>query len=279
MNPLPLAGCRVLITRPQRAATDLAERLRALGAIPVPLPVIEIQPPEDPRPLEEAARQAATFDWILFTSANGVHAFMNALQATGGSPQDLARVRLGAIGPATARALQQYGLTVDYLPPVYLSEAIADGLEDVRGQRILLPRADIARRALAERLRARGAEVVEVAAYRVALGGDPRSLEAALTPRPHRVTFTSPSTARALSELLERLPAPIRPADLPAVCIGPITAAEASALGFPVVAVAREHSQEGLIQALVESWAGMNVNASSLRPGERTGKYDSESDV
>ena len=158
MKRLPLAGCRVLITRPRRAGEDLAERLQALGAIPLLFPTIDIRPPEDPRPLEEAARQASAFDWILFTSANGVHAFMNALQATGGSPQDLARVRLGAIGPATARALQQYGLTVDYLPSVYLSEAIADGLEDVRGQRILLPRADIARRALAERLRARGAE-------------------------------------------------------------------------------------------------------------------------
>lgn len=256
MNPRSLAGCRVLITRPRWVAEDLAERLRALGAIPALLPVIEIQPPEDPRPLQEAARQAASFDWILFTSANGVEAFMNALQAVGGSPHDLARVRLGAIGPATARAIQRYGLTVDYLPPVYLSEAIADGLEEVSGRRILLPRANIARRALAERLRARGAEVVEVTAYRVALGGDPEALRALLIPRPHRVTFTSPSTARALAELLERLPEVIQPIDLPAVCIGPVTAAEARALGFPIAAVAQEHTQEGLIQALVESWIG-----------------------
>lgn len=256
MKRLPLAGCRVLITRPRRAGEDLAERLRALGAIPLVFPTIDIRPPEDPRPLEEAARQASVFDWILFTSASGVHAFMEALQSTGGSPRDLARVRLGAIGPATARALQRYGLTVDYLPPVYLSEAMAEGLGEVRGRRILLPRADIARRDLAERLRARGAEVVEVTAYRVALGGDPEALRAILTPRPHRVTFTSPSTARALAELLERLPEALRPADLPAVCIGPVTAAEARALGFPIAAVAREHTREGLIQALVESWAG-----------------------
>jgi len=92
----------------------------------------------------------------------------------------------------------------------------------------------------------------------VALGGDPEALRAILTPRPHRVTFTSPSTARALAELLERLPEsePLRPADLPAVCIGPVTAAEARALGFPIAGVAREHTREGLIQALVESWAG-----------------------
>lgn len=256
MKRLPLAGCRVLITRPRRAGEDLAERLQALGAIPLLFPAIDIRSPEDPRPLEEAARQAPAFDWILFTSANGVHAFMQALQSTGGSPRDLARARLGAIGPATARALQRYGLTVDYLPPVYLSEAMAEGLEEVRGRRILLPRADIARRDLAERLRARGAEVVEVTAYRVVLGGDPEALQGILTPRPHRVTFTSPSTARALAELLERLPEALRPADLPAVCIGPITAAEARALGFPIVAVAREHTQAGLIQALVESWAG-----------------------
>ncbi len=264
MSRLPLAGCRVLITRPRRAAEDLADRLRSLGAIPLPLPVIEIQPPEDPRPLEEAARRASTFDWILFTSANGVHAFMACLQAAGGSPQDLARVRLGAIGPATARALRGYGLAVDYLPPVYRSEAIADGLGEVAGRRILLPRADIARRDLAERLRARGAEVVEVAAYRVGMGGDPEALRAALHPRPHRVTLTSPSTARALAGLLAHWGEGIQPADLPAVCIGPVTAAEAEALGFPIAAVAREYTQEGLIRALIESWGG---EASSGRAG------------
>jgi len=255
MNALPLAGCRVLITRPRPAAEALAERLRRLGAIPVPLPAIEIRPPEDPRPLAAAARQAAAFDWILFTSANGVHAFMACLRAAGGSPADLRGVRLGAIGPATARALQGYGLRADYIPPVYLSEAIAEGLGEVAGRRILLPRADIARRALAEGLRARGAEVVEVVAYRVVPGGDPAALPALLTPRPHRVTFTSPSTARALAGLLERLEGVAQPADLPAVCIGPVTAAEAEALGFPIAAVAREHTQEGLIRALIESWA------------------------
>lgn len=254
MSALPLAGCRVLITRPRRTAEALAERLRALGAIPLVLPAIEIRPPEDPGPLEAAVRQAATFDWILFTSANGVHAFMERLQAIGGSSADLAGVRLGAIGPATARALQGYGLTVDYLPPVYLSEAIAEGLPEVAGRRVLLPRADIARRELAERLRARGAEVTEVVAYRVVPGGDPASLRALLTPIPHRVTFTSPSTARALAGLLEQWGEAVRPVDLPAVCIGPVTAAEAEALGFPIVAVAREHTQEGLIQALMESW-------------------------
>ncbi|HXF70541.1 MAG TPA: uroporphyrinogen-III synthase [Thermoflexus sp.] len=254
MSGLPLEGCRVLITRPRRAAEELADRLRSLGAIPLLLPVIEIQPPLDPQPLEEAVRQASTFDWILFTSANGVHAFMARLQAAGSSPPDLARVRIGAIGPATARALRGYGLRVDFLPTVYLSEAIADELGDVTGRRILLPRADIARRALAERLRARGAEVVEVTAYRVTMGGDPESLRTALQPRPHRVALTSPSTARALAGLLEQLGESVPPADLPAVCIGPVTASEAMALGFPIVAIAREHSQEGLIRALIESW-------------------------
>jgi len=250
----PLQGCRVLITRPRPAAEELAARLTALGAIPVLLPAIEIRPPEDPRPLEEAVRQALTFDWILFTSANGVHAFLERWIAAGRSPAELARVRLGAIGPATARALQRYGLQAAYQPAVYLSEAMAEGLGEVAGRRVLLPRADLSRPELAERLRARGAEVVEVAAYRVAAAGDAEALRTALDPRPHRVTFTSPSTVRALAGLLEQREE-IRPADLPAVCIGPVTAAEAVALGFPIAAVAREHTQEGLIRALIESWS------------------------
>ncbi|WP_299283946.1 uroporphyrinogen-III synthase [Thermoflexus sp.] len=256
----PLQGCRVLITRPRPAAEGLAAQLAALGAIPVLLPAIEIRPPEDPRPLEEAVRQALTFDWILFTSANGVHAFLERWIAAGRSPAELARVRLGAIGPATARALQRYGLQAAYQPAVYLSEAMAEGLGEVAGRRVLLPRADIARRELAERLRARGAEVVEVAAYRVAAAGDAEALRTALDPRPHRVTFTSPSTVGALAGLLEQREE-IRPADLPAVCIGPVTAAEAAALGFPIAAVAREHTQEGLIRALIESW-GRNPSSS-----------------
>ncbi len=178
----PLQGCRVLITRPRPAAEGLAAQLAALGAIPVLLPAIEIRPPEDPRPLEEAVRQALTFDWILFTSANGVHAFLERWIAAGRSPAELARVRLGAIGPATARALQRYGLQAAYQPAVYLSEAMAEGLGEVAGRRVLLPRADIARRELAERLRARGAEVVEVAAYRVAAAGDAEALRTALNP-------------------------------------------------------------------------------------------------
>jgi len=135
----PLQGCRVLITRPRPAAEGLAAQLAALGAIPVLLPAIEIRPPEDPRPLEEAVRQALTFDWILFTSANGVHAFLERWIAAGRSPAELARVRLGAIGPATARALQRYGLQAAYQPAVYLSEAMAEGLGEVAGRRVLLP--------------------------------------------------------------------------------------------------------------------------------------------
>lgn len=250
----PLAGCRVLITRPRGAAEDLAACLAALGAIPLLLPLIEIRPPLNPNPLRQAARQAATFDWILFTSANGVRAFMEALQTVGSTPAALQGVRIGAIGPATAQALARFGLRADYVPHVFLSEAIAEGLGEVGGRRILLPRADLARRDLAERLRAKGAEVVEVAAYRVVAAGDPAALRPLLHPPPHRVTFTSPSTVRALAALLEGLGEGERRAALPAVCIGPVTAAEAEAQGFPVIAVAREHTREGLVQALIESW-------------------------
>ncbi len=236
-----LAGRRIVITRPADRAGRLAERLRSLGAVPLLFPAIRIEP-ADPGPLVAAARALDTYDWVVFTSANGVAAFFARLADAGKDARDVGRRKVAAIGPVTAGALRERGVEPALVPPEYVAEAILAALGEVRGVRFLLPRADIAREALAEGLRARGALVTEVAAYRtVGAGGPAPDLAQA-----DAVTFTSSSTVRHFVAAGARLP----PRGTKVVCIGPVTAATARELGLAVDAVAAEYTEDGLIEAL-----------------------------
>lgn len=171
-----LQGRRIVITRPRERARRLAERLRSLGAEPIVFPTVRIEP-ADPGPLDAAVRSLERYDWIVFTSANGVEAFWTRLVAAEKDARDLVRRKVAAIGPVTAQALRQRGVEPVLVPDEYVAEAILGSLGDVRGLRFLLPRADIAREALAAGLRERGAAVTEVVAYRtVGAGAAPGSL-------------------------------------------------------------------------------------------------------
>lgn len=249
----PLFGKRVLVTRPREQAGVLAQRLAELGAEPVGFPTIRIVPPEDFRPLDEAIARLPTYDWVIFTSVNGVRFFWERLVAAGLDAQALARARLGAIGPATAEALAEHGLRTDYVPQRYVAEAIVEGIDDVAGQRILLPRADIARQALAQELRARGAVVDEVTAYRTIPVDSPEEARQTLLDAGVDIaTFTSSSTVRNFAALLgDVAPGEVLRNTLVA-CIGPITAQTAEELGIRVDVVAQEHTIEGLVQVIVE---------------------------
>jgi len=252
----PLFGKRVLVTRPQEQASVLSRRLRELGAEPVELPAIALEPPEDYSPLDAAIRNSHQYNWIIFTSANGVRAFMERLWTLGWDARSLSRAKLAAIGPATATALEQYHLRADYVPDQYVAEAVAAGIGDVQGQRILLPRTDIARPALAIALHKAGAAVDEVTAYRTVRAGTVQG--SALTSEDVRqmlaenqidvVTFTSSSTVRNLVALLgdaEPLRGPL------IACIGPITAGTAREMGLRVDMVAEEYTIDGLIEVLI----------------------------
>ena len=149
-----LSGKRVLITRPRDQAEELCRQLESLGARPVLFPTIQIAPPADPAPLDRAIASLAGYQWVIFTSANGVRAFWERLAAAGRDSRVFGPgIRVAAIGPATARALEDRGVQPQFIPEEYVAEAIAAGIGNVSGQRILLPRADIARKALAEALR------------------------------------------------------------------------------------------------------------------------------
>ena len=248
----PLFGKRILVTRSREQASALSERLRELGAEPLEYPAIEIAPPKDMTPLNEAIARLSTYDWLIFTSANGVRAFADRMSEKGVDIEALARPKIAAIGPATAQALQRYGLRVAYMPQVYLAEEIATGIGDVAGQRILLPRAARAPKQLAQALRGKGAAVDEVAAYRTLAVGAPDELKALLeNEQIDIVTFTSSSTVRnlvaslqgqALSEVMSRCLV---------ACIGPVTARTAARLGIRVDVVAREHTIPGLVEAIL----------------------------
>jgi uroporphyrinogen III methyltransferase/synthase len=252
----PLEGLCVLVTRPATGAAALSQRLRALGAHSVLLPTIQFHPPEDFSALDRAVRalRQHQYDWVIFTSAHGVKFFWDRLKARGDDARLLKGAKLAAIGPATARALEERGLHVDYVPRTYVAEEIARGIRDVAHCRILLPRADIARKALAQLLRDQGAQVDEVAVYCTQPAqvdsGRISHIQALLKEgKIDVVTFTSSSTVRQFLEWIEDASLL---EDVTVACIGPITAATARELGLSVEIVAQEHTIDGLLQALLK---------------------------
>lgn len=242
---------RVLITRPQGQAEDFAVQLRLAGFEPVFFPVIDIQPVQDLIWLDRAIQKLECFDWVVFTSINAVAVFWDRLRdlsALKFPPQ----VRVAAIGPKTAEALIARGVEVSFVPEEYVAEAILPGLGDLRGRWVLLPRAEIARKALPEAIARAGGIVQEVAVYRtLPVEPDPASLSA-LRSGVEMVTFTSPSTVHNFTEIARRsgLDAHHLPGDPLIACIGPITDQAAREAGFENCLVAQEYTTTGLIALL-----------------------------
>jgi uroporphyrinogen-III synthase len=237
------------------------ERLRALGANPVSTPTIAIVPPEDFQRLDVAIRNLSEYHWLLLTSVNGVRMFRERLDALGIDPAQLDNLKIGAIGPATAAALEAVGLTVAFVPSSYRAESILEEIGLVTGQRMLLPRAELARPLLARGLRTLGAEVDEIAIYRTVPGPGIAELAALLQAnRVDAITFTSSSTVRFFHQGLLQMAAtsaaigpllPMASSPVVSVCIGPVTAATARELGLRVDVVAEAYTIDGLVAALV----------------------------
>jgi uroporphyrinogen-III synthase len=236
----PLAGRAIVVTRPAAQAGPLVDGLAGLGATVALVPLVAVEPVEDPGPLARAMRDSG-YDWVVFTSANGVLA---AAQALAGEP--LAGEKLAAVGPATADAVRDLlGVEASFVPAVHAAEEIAAGLGPIQGARVLLPQADIASPELAVELRARGALVDAIAAYRtVAVEPSPDQRDE-LERGPDAVILASGSAARSLAALRIRFDEGTR-----LVCIGPKTAEAVRSVGLPVGLVADEATTEGIIQAL-----------------------------
>jgi uroporphyrinogen III methyltransferase/synthase len=254
-EPQALAGRHIIITRPREQAPELAVQLEALGARVTALPAIAVEPLEDPTAVDAALARLATYDWIVLTSVNGVRALAERLEHSGRAWSARGRARIAVIGPATARALGEYGVVPDVMPDTYVAESIVEALGNVAGQHILLLRADIARQALAVELRLRGADVDEVAAYRTVVrpvAGE--SLSAALGAGDvDAITFTSSSTVHGLLQGVVALGRSPEEAlrGIALAAIGPVTAATLREYGLEPAIVAREYTIPGLVRALV----------------------------
>jgi uroporphyrinogen-III synthase len=253
---LPLSGKRVVVTRPQHQAGDLAERLKALGAEPILVPAIQVSPPADWKPIDQAINNLQQFNWVVFTSANGVESFVSRMRELGVEVRNLSNCKLAAIGPATASVLAKYIREPDFIPSVFISDAIAEELGEVKGQKVLLARADIARKDLAVILKEKGAEVTQVAVYRVEGNIDDRIQEelkgyVGQTP-PDFITLTSPSAARGLLRILEEAGLEKWMGLSALICIGPITGKAVEEMGFKPTRIAQEHTTDGLVQAILE---------------------------
>jgi len=246
-----LRGKRVLVTRARAQAQELVTRLQELGAIPIVFSMIHIVPPADNYvALDAALRQLATFDWVVFTSVNGVVHVWERLAVVGLEAEAFASVRLAAIGPATAAALTARGLQAAVMPERAVAEALLEVILHPEGQRFLLPLADLARDTLRVGLQAAGAEVVEVPAYSTVLAEPSPEALAAIESGVDVLTFTSSSTVRNFVEHVGQSTAQALAAQARVVTIGPITAATAREFGLRVDVVATEHTIVGLVDAM-----------------------------
>ena len=250
----PLFGKRVLLTRPRHQADDLAHRLEQLGAVTCNLPLVDIREPADWAPADRALANLSRYGWLVFTSANGVHALVRRLRQTGRDLRALGPLRLAAIGPATADALRGYHLEADLVPPEYRSESLAAALaERAAGQRVLLARADRGRDLLRQELSA-VAEVDQVAVYAQVdtAEPDPDLLDSLRRGEIDYVTLTSSSIARAFARALDApCRARIDAGQVQLVSISPVTSAVVRELGLPVAAEAAEYTAAGVAEALL----------------------------
>lgn len=244
----PLTGSTILVTRPSGQAAGLTEPLAQLGAKVYTLPAISIAPVLDVAPLDAALRNLSTYDWIVLTSVNGVTSVRYRLEELGIPLERLSERKIAVIGPATREAVREAFREPDLMPDEYVSERIAEALGDVHGQRILLARADIARKELPTILRIGGAEVDEVAAYRIVPSREEVSLP---DERPDFITLTSSSAVHGTRQALALRNREQWMQESRLACIGPITAATVRELGYRVALVAEEFTIPGLVKALV----------------------------
>lgn len=257
-----LSGLRVLVGRARQQAGALSAELRKLGADVLEIPFIQIRPPRSFKPLDAALKNLDTYDWLILTSVNGVDAMWERLTKLRLAKNSLKHLRIAAIGPATKKAIEKRGVRVYVVPDEYIAESVVRSLKkQVKGKRVLLVRAKVARDVIPKELRKAGAVVDVFEAYETIVPASSRArLQAALknpNRRPDVITFTSSSTAKNFVELLGtagRSRNGQRPSKLKEVClasIGPVTSATLRELNLGVDIEAREYTIPGLVRALV----------------------------
>jgi uroporphyrinogen III methyltransferase / synthase len=255
-----LRGKRILVTRARSQALSLVQRVESLGGEVVEFPTIEIRPPESYGPLDQAINQIGSYDWLIFTSVNGVEQFLNRFEKVGKNIADLAGIEIGAIGPETAKRLTAAQIQPSLVPKQYQAEGILEALisETVLGKRILIPRAAKARDILPETLRQWGARVDVVEAYQTVLPEIDVSALCKLLREGtiDMITFTSSSTATNFAAMLRDQDLPRLLSRAVIACIGPITRKTVEDLGMRPEVVSEEFTIPGLVSAMIDYFAG-----------------------
>lgn len=247
----PLAGKRVLVTRPAHQSAEFSKALQARGAVPVLAPAIAMLPPDDPAAAQRAVNDAARNAWVVFTSANGVRAFFSILKERREDARIFGAAKIAAIGIKTSQALLERNVFADLVPQTFVAEDLAEALiaASKPGDAMLIYRAEEARDVLPERLREAGRRPNVVTAYKTVFTDDPQFAEKVA--QCDAITFTSASTVRGFAHNLHGPAAAARAAHGKIVaCIGPITAEEARKTGLDVAVTAQEFTADGLLIAL-----------------------------
>jgi uroporphyrinogen III methyltransferase/synthase len=251
----PLFGKRILIARPLAQAADIISQVLELGAEPIVAPTIEIRPPADWSQVDRTLGRLDEFDWIVFTSVNGVNFLLGRLWETGGDLRRLAGARIAAIGEGTAQELQRFHLRADLVPKSFRSEALAEALRTyVAGKRVLWARASRGRDVLSTELRAAGADLEELVVYR---NLDATSLDAEVLRQIEAgeidwICLSSPSIASSLHRLLTPAARAQLGKTARVASISPVTSAAARELSLPVAAEAERYTWDGLLEAVAK---------------------------
>ncbi len=253
----PLQGRRVLVTRARHQAGRLSEELKALGAEVIEIPAIEIVPPDSYEPLDASLSNLSQYSWLIATSANAVEAVRRRLAELQFDLGRLTHLQIAAVGSATAQTLRDEGLDVAVTPREYVAESLVEALgERTRGQRVLLARAAVARDVIPDALRAQGATVDVVDAYRTVVPADSvtaiRTIFGQGGRVPDAATFTSSSTVTNFVGLLQEAGV-AAPTSMRAVSIGPVTSRTLREQGWEPAAEADPHDLAGLVAAVVRA--------------------------
>ncbi len=265
----PLFGKTIVVTRARQQASDLVKQLTDLGAECIECPTIKIVPPEHNDPMIDAIQRISDYDWLVFTSVNGVLSFFDRLFEMGKDVRILGHLRLCTIGPVTARQLMTYGLKTDILPETYRAESVVEAFEKetIKGKRVLLPRAKEARSVLPDALREMGATVDEVTAYQtIAVSGhDSDVMHRIQQAEIDMVTFTSSSTVTNFCDIFSKV---IRTDDfqqhVAIASIGPITSETARKNGLNISVEAEAFTIPGLVQAVSDHYLKTHTEERSI---------------
>ncbi|MDH5543033.1 MAG: uroporphyrinogen-III C-methyltransferase [Nitrospinota bacterium] len=258
----PLFGKTIIVTRARAQASDFLHKLQEMGAATIEFPTIETADPEDWSPLDKALGEARKYDWMIFTSVNGVAYLLKRLKETGRDIRDLAGPKICAIGKSTGEAVEALGIRVDLVPDEYRAEGILESIGDVKGKKILIPRAEEAREVLPDTLREKGAEVNVVTAYRTHRPDARKDelFEAIKNGDADMVTFTSSSTVSNFVSMFSDTEIEEIRKKLRVASIGPITTTTAKKFGFKIDVEPAEYTMDALTKKIVEFYSNAGKN-------------------